>query len=179
MIDKLKDIIGKKVRRLILIVWPPFGESDISQTDISAGYIFEDTPNELFKISTDKNDLTTPIVESLSIPKKHFKWSEFDRRIKKWMDCEEGMEMDIEYYDVSDVDIFQNIVNQKVLDVELVRIANDSPLGIKLIFDNDFMLSTPINDGNTIETGSFNKNENLKNFVSLGEIEYQSLKVDE
>ncbi|HLV39852.1 hypothetical protein [Xanthomarina sp.] len=176
MINELKKIIGKKVKRLFLIVWPPFGESDVSQIDISAGYVFEDSTNELFKISTDKNELTAPIVEYLPIPNKNFKWIEFDRRMKGWMDCEEGMEMDIEYYEVSDVNLFKNIVNQKVLDVELIGITNDSPLGVKLIFDNDFILSTPISDGNTIETNLFNKNENLENFSSLGRIEYISLK---
>lgn len=92
------------------------------------------------------------------------------------MDCDKGMEMDIEYYEVSDVNLFKNIVNQIVLDVELIEITNDSPLGVKLIFNNDFILSTPINDGKTIETNLFNKNENLKNFSSLGRIKYASLK---
>lgn len=176
MIDTLKNMIGKKVKRLFLIVWPPFGESDASQIDLSAGYVIEDTPNKLLVISTDKNDLTTPFVELQPIPEKHFKWSEFDRRMQDWMNCKEGMELDIEYYDVSDVDVFQNFISQKVLDVELVKIVNGSSLGVKLIFDNDFILSTPINDGNTIETSSFNKNENLKSFVTLGEIKYESLK---
>ncbi len=176
MLDTLKNIIGKKVRRLILIVWPPYGENTASQIDLSAGYVFEGTPNELLKISTDKDDLTAPIVEFQPIPKKYFKWSEYNRRMKDWMNCEEGMEVNTEYYDVSEVDVFKNIVNLNVLDVELVRIVNDSPLGVKLIFDSDFVLSTPINDGNTIETSFFNRHENLKNFTLLGEIEYVSLK---
>ena len=176
MIDTLKSIIGKQVNRLFLIVWPPFGESDASQIDLSIGYVIEDAPNKLLVISTDKNDLTSPIVEHQPIPEKYFKWSEFDRRMQDWISCEEGMEIDTEYYDVSDVDVFQNIINQKVLDVELVKIVNNSPLGVKLIFDNDFILSTPTNDGNTIETIFYNKNENLKKFLPLGEIEYESLK---
>lgn len=94
MIENLNNIIGKSVKRLFLVVWPPYGENDLSQIDISAGYVFEDNLNYLLIISTDKNDLTTPIVERQSIPEKYFKWSEFDKRMKGWMDCEEGMEMD-------------------------------------------------------------------------------------
>ena len=91
------------------------------------------------------------------------------------MDCEEGMELETEYYDVSEIDIFQNIVNQRVLDVEMLLVSDGSAIGVKLIFENDFVLSTPINDGNTVETNFFNKSGNLKNLKPLGEIRYKSL----
>lgn len=176
MINVLDKILGKKVERLFFVVWPPFGESDDSKIDISAGYVFENSRNEILIISTDKNELTSPLVEYLTIPNQNYGWLDFGNRMKRWMDCEEEMEIDVEYYDVSDAMIFKNIVNQKVLDVELIGNTIDSPFGVKLIFDNDYILSTPIGDGNTIETSLFNKNENLENFLSLGKIEYFSLK---
>lgn len=176
MIDILNNIIGKRVKRLFLIVWPPICGSDASQIDISVGFVFEDSTNELFKISTDRNDLETPLLEHLPVPTQYFGWESFGVRMDDWMLGKEGMEFDIEYYEVTEANIFQNIVNKKVLDVELVGITNQSPLGLKFIFENDFILSSPIADGNTIETGFFNKNQNLKHFKILGKIEFISLK---
>lgn len=177
MIDILKSIISKKVQKLFLIIWPPIGENDVSQIDMSIGIVFEDKPEELLKISTDKDDLTSPLIEPLNIPDKAFKWDDFDHRMNAWMNDTEEMEIDNEYYDVSDVDCFKQIVNQKVLDVELVKFTEGSILGLKLIFRDDFILSTPISDGNTVETTRFNNNNNnLKNFTIFGDIEYISLK---
>ncbi len=176
MIDILKNIIGKKISRLFLIVWPPFGERDTTQIDISVGFVIEGLPNRLLKISTDKNDLTIPTVEYQATPEKYFSWEDFDSRMKGWIQQDEELEIDTEYYEVSDVNIFQDIVSHKILDVELISIENQAPLGIKLIFAHDFILSTPLSDGNTIETSFFNKNDNLKIFKTLGKIEYFSLK---
>ncbi len=174
--EKLKEIIGKKVKRLFLVIWPPYGEETTSQIDISAGYIFEEAPDKLLLITTDMDDLTTPMVKELPVPAQYFEWTAFESRMKRWMDCEEGMEMDTEYYEVSDVALFKGIVNQKVKAVELVYASTDAPIGIKLLFPNDFVLSTPIADGNTIETQYFHQNQNLKYFKHWGAIEYISLK---
>lgn len=173
--DKLKAIIDKKVRELYLIIWPPFGESDVSQIDISIGFIFDDDSDELFIISTDKNDLTSPIVEKQTLPEKTFLWSEFEERMSLWMRGKTNATIENEYYDVSESESFRNIVMNKIKDVELVAIVNGSPIGVKVIFEYDYILSTPIIDGNTIETSSFNRNENLKHFKALGEIEYRGL----
>lgn len=179
MIDSLKNIIGKKVKRLFLVVWPPMGEECINQTDISAGYVLEESSGELYVITTDKNDLTKPMIECQTIPDSYFEWKEFEPRMVRWMNCEEGMELDTEYYEVSDMDIFKNINENSIIDVELVEISgDDTPIGIKVIFENDYILSTPINDGNTIETSSFNQRENLSSFLPLGKIEYRSLSRD-
>ena len=175
MKEVLLKIIRKKVKRLLLVVWPPYGEDEVSQIDISAGYVFEDAPNELFIISTDKNDLTTPAIEIRSIPNKCFDWSEFKHRMKNWMNCEEGMEMDTEFYEVSDESLFRNIVNQEVERVELLEIVKNDPIGIKVSFENDYVLSTPATDGNTIETTLFNRFDNLSHFIKLGEIVYRDV----
>ncbi|MGG5577258.1 hypothetical protein ACPDHL_07955 [Myroides sp. C15-4] len=175
MINELKKIKDKTVKQFYLVVWPPFGESDISQIDLSAGYVFEDSVDQLVVITTDKNDLTTPIIEYLPIPSIKRNWIEFEQRMKRWMSCEEGMEMDVEYYEVSDSNLFNNIVKQKILDVELITLNTNLLLGVKLIFNNDFVLSTPISDGNTIETKLFNSYNNLENFLLLGSIDFISL----
>lgn len=175
MKEVLQKIIGKKVIRFLLVVWPPFGEDENSQIDISAGYVFEDAPKELFIISTDKNDLTTPTIEIRSIPNSCFDWSEFKCRMQDWMNCVEGMEIDTEFYEIYDEDIFKNIVNQEVTRVELLEITEDDLIGIKVFFEYDYVLSTPITDGNTIETSLFNKINNISNLAALGEITYKNV----
>ena len=175
MKEVLLNIIGKKVVRLLLIVWPPYGEDEVSQIDISAGYVFDDAQEELFVISTDKNDLTTPMIEIRSIPNKCFDWSEFKHRMKDWMNCVEGMEMDTEFYEVYDENLFSNIVNQEVMKVELLEITENNPIGVKVFFEDDYVLSTPITDGNTIETSLFNKLNNINKLASLGEITYKNV----
>ncbi|NQX81893.1 MAG: hypothetical protein HRT66_07870 [Flavobacteriaceae bacterium] len=77
MIENLNSILGKKVKRLFFVVWPPFGEENMAQVDISAGYVFEEEPDTLCIISTDKDDLTTPCIGYQSLPKSSFNWNDF------------------------------------------------------------------------------------------------------
>ncbi len=56
-----KKLIGGKVRRLLIIVWPPHGEVGISAVDMSDGLVF-DEHESVFHIQVDKDDLWTPIV---------------------------------------------------------------------------------------------------------------------
>ena len=72
MINNLSNIIGMKVKKLFLVVWPPYGEKDKSQIDISVGCVFENDQDRLFIISTDVNDLTIPLIKYQSIPKNYF-----------------------------------------------------------------------------------------------------------
>lgn len=174
MTEVLQKIIGKKVKRLFLVVWPPYGEI-VSQIDISIGFVFYDAPRELLIISTDMNDLVTPIIELRSIPNNYFEWDEFNPRMKDWMNCVKGMDMDLEFYEISNVNIFKSLVNQKIERVEFVEVVENDPIGVKVSFEDDYVLSTPINDGNTIETVLFNKNGNVNNFSSLGEITYRDI----
>ena len=93
------------------------------------------------------------------------------------MNCCEGMEMDTEYYEFTGESQFSNIIQNEVIGIELVGVSNkDTPIGVKLIFKNDYILSTPINDGNTIESEKFNRNNNLNNFFNLGDIKYRNIK---
>ncbi len=121
------------MKRLFLVVWPPFGEERINQTDISTGYVFEENSDELFVITTDKNDLAKPVVEYQKIPDRYFDWNDFEPRMVRWRNCDESMELNIEYYEVSRVDVFKNINGCNITDVELVEISGDkNPIGVKL-----------------------------------------------
>ena len=94
-----------------------------------------------------------------------------------WMNCTEDMILDTEYYEIIADDQFTNIIHNEIIDIELLEILNnDTPIGVKLILKNDYILSTPIADGNTIESTQFNKNNNLDNFLNFREIKYNSIK---
>jgi hypothetical protein len=175
MIEKLKGLIGQSVKRLFIIVWPPSGESEPSQIDMAAGLVFEGNSNEIFSVHTVKDDLNTAAIGIIPLPLKYYLWEEFDTRMNRWMYESDGMEIEKEYYDASLEPMFGSIIGNVVKDVELITIADPNPIGIKLIFENDYLLLTPINDGNTIETTYFNKHDNIRHFKRLGRIEYISL----
>jgi hypothetical protein len=48
--------------------------------------------------------------------------------------------------------------------------SEKEPFGVKLFFENDFILSFPNAGGNTVRTGRFSLNGNLQVFESLGDI---------
>lgn len=174
--EKFKQLINERVYRLFLIVWPPFGEKDKEQIDISVGLIFFNKLHQLCVVSTEPDDLTTPCIRFQAIPDTILSWDSFETRMKSWMDSTEEWVIDTEYYEVTNVEMFKNIVLQTILDVEFIGIQNDeTPFGVKIVFSHDYILSTPIIDGNTIETLHFNKNANILNFTELGAIVYTSI----
>jgi hypothetical protein len=174
---KFKKILNKKVNRLFLIVWPPFGEKEALDIDISIGIVFQDNLNKVCVISTDNDDRWTPTIQFKDIPNTIISWTSFKERIKSWMNSEEVGDFDFEYYEITNVNLFGSIVNKKILNLEYLKIHNiEQPFGIKLIFENDYILSTPTSDGNTIETNRFNKNNNILNFKKIGNLKSELIR---
>jgi hypothetical protein len=168
--EVFNTILNQEVKRLFLVVWPPLGEEKLSDIDISIGFVFVNEPCKLCVISTNKDDMWTPCIRYEKIPKIILPWSTFNSRMLNWMKTEEQSDFNTEYYEVSDVDIFKNIVAHKVKSIEFVGIQNViNPFGIKVNFENDYIFSSPISDGNTIETSHFHRNENILNFDKIGE----------
>ena len=170
----LNELIGKKVSRIFIICWPPLFEEEDLNTDLSIGLQLLNS-DELFIISTDKSDNWTPTFSVESIPNKHFKHSEFDRRIKDWQQGKLEKIVGYEYYDFSESDLFEEIINQNIQEVEFLSVEENKTFGVRIKFDNDYILSTPISDGNTIETKRFNTINNYKTFEAFGEIQFQAI----
>lgn len=174
--EKLKNIINQEVIKLFLVVWPPLGEDKIVNIDISFAFIFHNNPSSFCVITTDRTDMWTPHVNYEAIPEKIYSWSVFDERMNSWMKQNEDRNLEMEYYDVSSSEYFTNIVSSRVKSIEIVKLKNiPDPFGVKIIFENDFILSTPISDGNTVETSRFNKNSNLLTFQNMGALEFKNL----
>ena len=169
----VENLLNKQVARLFLLVWPPWGEESLVDVDISIGFIFTDTPDQLCIISTDKEDMWSPCIRYETIPDFILPWDTFAFRIENWMKAQEQSDFNTEYFEVTNIGFFDEIVSHEVRSVELVKIQNtENPFGVKLMFENDYILSTPISDGNTIETSRFNRNNNIINFERLGVLEY-------
>jgi len=178
--NALQTLLNQTVNRLFILVWPPYGEDQFLDVDISIGFIFAERPDRLCVVSTDMSDMWTPLIRYEAIPNKIHAWSSFDSRIKHWMnslghaDFDDEYYFDTEYYEVTNVDLFENIVSQVIQSVEFVAIKNIAePFGVKVNFENNFILSTPIADGNTIETSRFNTLNNHLVFEYFGTIEYR------
>lgn len=176
MTDRLKFMIGDKIHKLFLIVFPPIGEEDYSQIDMSIGMVSYQNPTELVVLSTDNNDLTTPVLKIEGIPENYYRWNDFNYRMENWMSDIIDEDVVNEYYDISECDIFQNIIEENIQDISMIKIGGiASPIGVQISFPNDFIISIPNDDGNTIETNSFNKNNSLNNFEKLGNVYFNSL----
>jgi hypothetical protein len=172
--NKFSELIGKKVDKLFLVVWMPCGEENEANIDISFGFVFQDTPNQLCVISVDKDDLWSQNVFYQSLPQNLYTWKDYYDRIKMCMNMEdENCIVGKEYYDVSNCELFEKIVNSQIIEIELISVIdNPEPFGVKIIFFNDYIISTPISDGNTVETSKFNQNNNLGIFEKIGKIVY-------
>lgn len=174
---EFKELIGQKVEKLYLIIWPPFGEQKISDIDVSFGFIFQNNNNKLCVISVDKDELWFPHILYQSLPQNEYDGGDYNQRIKMWMKGEDdNFIIDKEYYDVTKCEMFENIIGSEIIDIELLFIEhNVEPFGIKLIFNNNYIISMPNSDGNTVETKVFNKNNGIETFKHLGNVIYSKL----
>jgi len=180
--NAFQTLIHQTVKRLFILVWPPYGEDKLLDVDISIGFVFAENPQQLCVISTDMSDMWTPLIRYEAIPDKAHVWSSFDSRIEHWMNSlgqaefDDEYYFDTEYYEVTDVDLFESIVSNVIRSVEFVAVKSiDEPFGVRILFDNDYIQSTPIADGNTIETSRFNRNNNHSRFEYFGVVEYRTV----
>lgn len=170
MID-VKKMDNAIIHRLFLILLPPLGEETNSEIDISLGLVLKNNPDVLITIGTDMNDIWSPIINEEPIPLFSFNEFDFIKRVGLWMKQELNDAIALEYYDFTNSENFKEIVGKKIEEIELLMIeGNPDPFGIRFVFENDFIISFPNSDGNTIVTKKFNDNINLKNFNHLGKV---------
>jgi hypothetical protein len=172
-----RGLIRKKVDRLFFVVWPPWGEEKESDIDISFGFVFNDDPDGLCIISIDKDELWSPYVFYQNLPNNAYSWEDFYPRMKTWMKAQSDDEdnvIDTEYYDVTECVLFEKIVGSEIIGIEFLSIEDSSDaFGVKLLFEKDYIISTPISDGNTVETSQFNQNNNIGIFQNIGKVIYK------
>lgn len=175
---EFRELIKKRVDRLFIIVWPPLGEEKQSDIDMSFGFVFNNEPDKLYIISTNRDDMWTPYVFFESLPQKEYAWGDFYIRMKMWMKMKDNDSiLNTEYYDITESVLFAKIVHSKIIGLQLIHIENNSePFGVKILFENEYIVSTPISDGNTIETSQFNQNNNIKVFENIGKIIYEEIR---
>ncbi|WP_207513819.1 hypothetical protein [Longitalea luteola] len=160
----IREIIGKTIVRVYLVVWPPFGEDRFSQVDLSFGFKFDLEENGITVISTSLQDIWTPTIR-IEYPSSVFESKLFYNRMPKWMKSEMEAGFSYEFYDVTDWEVFDKILNHKINKLEWICVGDiKEPLGVRLCFDDDFVLSFPNADGNTVQTSRFNLSGNLRAF---------------
>lgn len=176
-INLLKNLIGEKIVRLFLVVFPPEGEDSLDEVDIRIGLVLESKLNLLYIISTSLEDIWSPKIEIGVIPESYFEGKEFNIRINKWFALEMDDDFVLEYYDFTNSDYFKNIIGNKIIDIQLIFVKNpEEPFGLKLLFNDDFIISLPNSDGNSIITKTFGNFERLNTFKYFGEKEYLIIK---
>jgi hypothetical protein len=169
MYNLLHSMVGTTPVRLFLRAFPPYGESNTLAIDIAVGLVFPINPTKVLVISTDKGDLWSPHIAYTGIPEYIFDFSQFKTRMEGWM---HGKNLGILDYEVAQEKIFRHIVAHKILSIQFIKVKSlPDPLGVKLLFSHDYIISSPIADGNTIETKYFSLGDNLAIFRSIGELE--------
>lgn len=167
-LPEIQELIGQTVKSLYVVVWNPNYCEPIDVIDITFGFILNEKPTDFLVLTRDINDIWTPELKSVPFPTIVRNWSEFDAMMSRG---DEDYYIDYEYFDVSDLKEFSNIVNSEIKEIHKIGVRGiKEPLGVKIIFENDYIISLPSSDGNTIETKIFNENNHIRRFQYLGKI---------
>ncbi len=171
-LPEIKKLIGQTIKSLYVVIHNPNYQEPTNVADIAFGFILHQKPNQFFVLTTSLEDIWTPLLKTVPFPELIHNWGEFDAIMSRGKDDdEEDYLIDYEYFDVSDVKEFSDIVNSEILEIFKIGIIDtEEPFGVRIIFKNDHIMSFPSSDGNMIETKTFNVNNNLRHFEYLGEI---------
>jgi hypothetical protein len=172
----ISGFIGMVVDRLFLIMWPPLGEENTAQVDLSFGFSFANSNGYIYVLTTSKEDVWTPVLIRQRAD-KIFNATEFWSRVEGWMKEDINEEFEYEFYDVSSWEMFQGIVKGEIKDIKMMRINGDTaPFGLKVEFEGDYILTFPNSYSNTVKTSQFDVGADLRHFYTLGEVEYISIR---
>lgn len=164
----IKQLVGRRLSSIYLYIWPPYLEDNMLSVDMAVGMGFEGYEGAIYKVAINKEDCWTPVVQKTSLPDS-LDGSFVYQRIKSWMTGEVSEIKGEEIFDMSADTAFQSLIGSSLASVELITLSGGfEPFGIKLIFDNDYIQVTPISDGGTVETSTFNCLNNLLNFEEMG-----------
>lgn len=174
---EFRELLGKKISELFLIVWTPYGEERLSDVDMCFGFVFNGEQDSLYAISVDRDELWSPHVVPQPYPKNKLSWVEFYSKIDFWMNCkDDSCAIESKYFDVTHSEFFKEISGAEIIGIELIYVeGNNEPFGLKMLFENDYIISTPISDGNTVETSRFNQNRNIEVFSNIGKVKFITL----
>jgi hypothetical protein len=174
--ERLQNLIGKEVIRVFLKVWPPLGEDELGQVDLTIGLVFSDNTDVMLEIGTNISYGWGFNIEECEIPSFLHDWTEYESRMKEWFVSDEERFMEIEYFEVTKEDMFNGFLGE-ILNAELMHIddSDNNPFGVKLIFDTDYLMQFPISSGGTIETKTFNCWGLLNHYNHLGEVRFTPL----
>jgi hypothetical protein len=91
-----------------------------------------------------------------------------------WMNRkDDNCAIESKYFDVTHSELFREISGAEIIGIELIYVeGNNEPFGLKMLFENDYIISTPISDGNTVETSRFNQNRNIEVFSNIGKVKF-------
>lgn len=174
---EFNQLIGKKINRILIVVWPPTGKTAMADVDISIALELSDLHDRLFRIHINGDDCWTPIISEISSDCE-FDWCGFRQRLADWMSGQIDDPLCHEVYDVTRENMFRHISFNEILAIECVTLKSGfNPFAVRFIFRHDYLVVSPISDGSTVETSLFNQQGNLSVFESMGELESIDLKV--
>ena len=180
-INDFRFLVGQKVHRLFLMVWPPEGEESFKEVDISVCFNFFGTEEYIYIVTTDIVDNWTPIIKKkkLAEVKNIYAWTLYASRTAGWMALDIQDTLDYEFFDASVSPLFSEVIKNPVTHIELINVMGEfNPFGVRISFPNDFIFSYPNSTGNTVETSKFNRGSCLSNFDYLGKVEFVDIETN-
>jgi len=167
----LASLAGRVVQRLILIVFPPAGETSMAEADMRVGLVLEDEPARMVTLATDMSDLCSPIIAVEACLPCDFTHEDFYERMALWMRDVVDEPLELETFDFTASPLFADIINHPVVASFWLEVSGTGgPFGLKLEFGNDYLISCPGTDGNTVETRCFNHNNALETWGKSGTV---------
>lgn len=177
--NRLTTLIGEYVEEALLIVWPPLFEESIENTDLSIGLRLKGG-SDIVRITIDESQEIVSIIETNhELDKnKYYEFEQLHERLHQWMNNDLG-KLDLEMYATNTNWMFSCINQSRIVDVILLYSSKaDELIGLRILFENDFILLTPTSDGSTVESKYFRLiDNNIETFsvfepilnISLGE----------
>lgn len=115
--------------------------------------------DSMFLLSCDPNDLWNVDGRFEDLPREAMAWNEYKPWVTHWM-TNNGNDTPLHttYFEVTSEEAFAGVVNCVVSDVVMYSLNNFAePFGVKLVFENDYLFSSPTSCGSTVETKIFNR----------------------
>jgi hypothetical protein len=169
------SLIGNKVVGLYVVVFPPAGEEDIVDLDISFGLDFVGDGKQIYLVTTSSEDNWSPLLKSAR-NENAFEWGTFYQRMKSWMNDENFGDLDYEFYEVTTESIFSKMSGASIRSIEYIyaKEATD-PFGVRILIGDDYLISFSNTNGNMIETSDFKIGRDLSVFKQFGELEFKKI----
>lgn len=151
------DLIGEIVSKVLLVVWPPQGESSYGSIDCSLGLVMASNEDVLYVVKASRIHSEQFIHMRMKIGPV-FSSDDFEERIKGWMECLLDEVFSYEVFDMSRHSAFSGFIGNKLVAIEPMRsLQFGDVIGHRFVINSNNIDLILNGDGTTVFTAKFNE----------------------